>query len=102
MEDNPTSKQVPPLTSDLLSISKRDHINNERLHKSKEGKNFNLITYLDEWEPMIPYAPELISFDMDMPDEVLNQEFFKWFTTNQNTSGMIDNLILAHKSHKIW
>ena len=50
-----------------------------------------------EWVPVAEYAPEFLDTDLDIPDVVVEQEFFQHFVQQERMNANLHDIMLAYK-----
>ena len=50
----------------------------------------------EEWIPVAYYAPEFLDTELDIPDTMVDQNFFASYTTMNDQQGMIQDIMLAN------
>ena len=54
-------------------------------------------TELNEWVPLVRYTSEFLDTDLDIPDEAVNQQFFKMYTSQVDLQTQMYDVMLANK-----
>ena len=66
-------------------------------HEKVWMQDVNAQHEVDEWNPLVNYAPESLDTNLDRPADVIHQQFFNFFVSEEELQSMMEDIMIAHK-----